>query len=150
MAMAKAKHGDTVRVHYTGTLADGTNFDSSRERGPLEFEIGSGMVIPGFEQAVEGMSPGETRTETFGPEQAYGPHEEEMTMRVERSRIPAGLDLQLGQQFQVKGPDGETSQVTITELTETAVTLDANHPLAGKELSFEIELVEIVTVGKVS
>lgn len=148
--MAKAKHGDTVKVHYTGTLEDGTTFDSSRERGPLEFEIGSGMVIPGFEQAVEGMTPGETRTETFGPEQAYGPHEEEMTMKVERSRVPAGLELQPGQRLQVKSPDGETSAVTITEVTATSVTLDANHPLAGKELSFEIELVEIVTAGKTS
>lgn len=148
--MAKAKHGDTVKVHYTGTLEDGTTFDSSRERGPLEFEIGSGMVIPGFEQAVEGMSPGETRTETFGPEQAYGPHEEGMTMKVERSRIPAGLELQAGQRLQVKSPAGETSAVTITEVTPTSVTLDANHPLAGKDLSFEIELVEIVTAGKTS
>jgi len=148
--MAKAKHGDTVKVHYTGMLEDGTTFDSSRERGPIEFEIGSGMVIPGFEQAVEGMSPGETRTETFGPEQAYGPHEEEMTMKVERSRVPAGLELQAGQRLQVKSPDGETSAVTITEVTATSVTLDANHPLAGKDLSFEIELVEIVTAGKTS
>jgi peptidylprolyl isomerase len=148
--MAKAKHGDTVRVHYTGTLKDGTTFDSSRQRDALEFEIGAGVVIPGFEQAVEGMAPGETRTETLSPEQAYGPHEQEMTMKVERSRIPAGLELQVGQQFQVKGPDGTASEVTITELTETSVTLDANHPLAGKDLSFEIELVEIVTAGKVS
>jgi len=148
--MAKAKHGDTVKVHYTGTLEDGTTFDSSRQRDPLEFEIGSGMVIPGFEQAVEGMSPGETRTETLSAEQAYGPYQDEMRTKVGRHRIPAGLELQAGQRLQVKGPDGETSAVTITEVTATSVTLDANHPLAGKDLSFEIELVEIVTAGKTS
>lgn len=142
--MAKAKQGDTVKVHYTGTLADGTTFDSSRQREPLEFEIGSGTVIPGFEQVVEGMSPGETRTETLSAEQAYGPYHDDMRTKVARHRIPAGLGLQVGQRLQVKGPDGETSTVTITEVTATSVTLDANHPLAGKDLSFEIELLEIV------
>ena len=145
--MAKAKNGDTVKVHYTGTLEDGTTFDSSKERDPLVFEIGAGNVIPGFEQVVEGMSPGETCTETIPPDQAYGERRDEMTIVVERKRIPDGLELKVGQMIQVKGPDGDTTPVSVIEITESKVTLDANHPLAGKDLSFEIELLEIVKAG---
>lgn len=142
--MAKAKSGDTVKVHYTGRLEDGTEFDSSKDGDPLTFEIGAGRVIRGFEQAVTGMTPGETRTEMIPAEQAYGPRREEMALVMQRSRIPKGLELKIGQVLQVRGPEGEHTRVTVTALSESTVTLDANHPLAGKSLSFEIELVEIV------
>jgi peptidylprolyl isomerase len=142
--MAKAKSGDTVKVHYTGRLEDGTEFDSSKDGDPLTFEIGAGRVIRGFEQAVTGMTPGETRTEMIPAERAYGPRREEMALVMQRSRIPKGLELKIGQVLQVRGPEGEHTRVTVTAMSESTVTLDANHPLAGKSLSFEIELVEIV------
>ncbi len=142
--MAKAKSGDTVKVHYTGRLQDGTEFDSSKKSDPLTFKIGAGRVIAGFEQAVTGMVPGETRTETIPAEQAYGPRREEMALVMERRRIPKGLELKIGQMLQVRGPEGENTRVTVTAISDSTVTLDANHPLAGKDLSFEIELVEIV------
>jgi peptidylprolyl isomerase len=142
--MAKAKSGDTVKVYYTGKLEDGTLFDSSSEGNPLVFEIGAGRVIAGFEQAVTGMAPGETRTEMIPAEQAYGPRREEMALVMARSRIPKGLELKIGQVLQVRGPEGEHTRVTVTAVSDSTVTLDANHPLAGKNLSFEIELLEIV------
>jgi peptidylprolyl isomerase len=142
--MVKAKSGDTVKVYYRGKLEDGTLFDSSSEGKPLVFEIGAGRVIAGFEQAVTGMAAGETRTELIPAEQAYGPRREEMALVMEKSRLPKGLDLKIGQVLQVRGPEGEHTRVTITAVSDKTVTLDANHPLAGKNLSFEIELLEIV------
>lgn len=141
--MADAKSGDTVKVHYTGKLEDGTVFDSSSDRGPLEFTIGSGNVIPGFESAVIGMNPGETKMETIPCEQAYGPRHEEMVQTIERSAIPADIAVQEGQRLQVSQPGGEPLVVTVTNVTDDSVTLDGNHMLAGKDLLFEIELVEI-------
>ncbi len=142
--MAKAKSGDTVKVYYTGKLEDGTLFDSSSDGNPLVFEIGAGRVIAGFEQAVTGMTPGETRTEMIPAEQAYGPRREEIALVVERRRIPGGLELKVGQVLQVRGPEGEHTRVTVTAMSDSGVTLDANHPLAGKSLVFEIKLLEIV------
>jgi peptidylprolyl isomerase len=141
--MTQAKQGDTVKVHYTGKLDDGTVFDSSVERGPLEFTLGAGNVIAGFEQAVTGMSQGESKTVTIPSEEAYGPHRPEMEVQVGREQFPPDLKPQVGQQLQVKQGDGEVLIVLVTELTGDKVTLDANHPLAGKDLTFEIELLEV-------
>lgn len=141
--MGQAKQGDNVKVHYTGKLEDGTVFDSSVEREPLAFKIGAGQIIPGFEKAVEGMEPGEKTTTTIPAEEAYGPHKEEALVTVERSQLPPDLEPEVGQQLQVQKPDGQSVPVRVTEVGEAQVTLDANHPLAGRDLSFEIELVTV-------
>lgn len=141
--MTQAKSGDTVKVHYTGKLEDGTVFDTSVEDEPLEFTVGSGMVIPGFEQAVVGMAPGETKVEKITADEAYGPYQQEMVMQVEREAMPADFEPEVGQQLEIQRPGGEVIQVVITDVNEGAVTLDANHPLAGMDLIFEIELLEI-------
>lgn len=142
--MAQAKEGDTVQVHYTGKLEDGTVFDSSEERTPLEFTIGSGQIIPGFERAVVGMEPGETKTTTIQPEEVYGPHREEMTITVDRGQFPEEIKPEPGQQLQIQQPDGRAAFVVISDVSESTVTLDANHPLAGQPLTFDIKLVDIV------
>ena len=142
--MSKAKDGDTVKVHYTGKFEDGEVFDTSLEREPLEFTIGKGQVIPGFEKAVEGMSLGDTKTTDITPEKAYGPRHEEMVTTVERNRFPADMDPKVGQRLQLRQADGKTIRVTVTDVSGSKVTLDANHPLAGKNLTFDIKLVEIV------
>jgi peptidylprolyl isomerase len=142
--MAQAQVGDMVRVHYTGRLADGTIFDSSMEREPLEFTLGGGELIPGFEQAVLGMTAGESRTATILADQAYGPHRAERVIDVERHHLPPDLQPELGQRLQMSRPDGTTINVVVTMLTETQVTLDANHPLAGQDLIFDLILVEIL------
>ena len=139
-----AKHGDTVKVHYTGKLDDGTVFDSSTDRDPLEFTIGEGLVIPGFERAVIGMTPGDSRTELIPNEQAYGPHLEDMVVVVDRQQMPAEIEPSIGQQLEVQQPSGQVIPVVITDLSDEAVTLDANHPLAGEDLTFDIQLVEII------
>ncbi len=142
--MAQATSGDTVRIHYTGTLSDGTVFDSSEGREPLEFTLGVGQVIPGFDRAVAGMAPGETQTVEIPAEEAYGPSREEMMLSVSPDQFPEGMDPELGQQLQLSQPDGQAVVVRVTEIEDDAVTLDANHPLAGKDLTFEITLDEIV------
>jgi peptidylprolyl isomerase len=141
--MAQAKKGDPVKVHYVGKLEDGTEFDSSVEAEPLEFTIGAKDVIPGFEEAVVGMTPGETKTVTVSPDQAYGPRQQEMVAVLELKDMPADLGLAVGNQLEVSQEGGDSFQVVVTELTETTVTLDANHPLAGKALVFNINLLEI-------
>lgn len=141
--MAQAKEGDLVKVHYTGKLEDGTEFDSSTEGEPLEFTIGKGEVIPGFEVAVSGMSPGESKAVNVPPEQAYGQHKEEMVAVLERKDIPADIELAVGNQLEVSQENGDSFLVLVTDLSETTVTLDANHPLAGKSLVFEINLLEV-------
>ena len=141
--MAQAKNGDTVRVHYTGTLEDGTVFDSSSGRDPLEFTLGTGGVIPGFENAVVGMNPGDKISTTIPAQDAYGPRMEEMVLVVPKDQLPEGFDPQVGQQLGLQHPSGEMIPVTITNVTDDQVTLDANHPLAGQDLTFAIELVEI-------
>lgn len=142
--MAQAKAGDKVRVHYSGSLEDGTIFDSSLEKEPLEFTLGREMVIPGFENAVVEMNEGDTKTVTIPPEDAYGHRREELVVDIEKSRIPPSIDPQLGMVLQVSSHDGTIAVVTVTDITEDTVTLDGNHPLAGEELIFEIKLLEIV------
>ncbi len=142
-SMTQAKTGDSVSIHYTGKLQDGTVFDSSRDRDPLQFAIGNGEVIPGFEAAVVGMTPGDAKTEVIPAESAYGPRQPEMVMVVERQQIPADIPLDVGLQLQLQGPAGQTVPVMVTDLSEAEVTLDANHPLAGETLIFDIELVAI-------
>lgn len=142
--MAQAKHGDTVRVHYTGTFDDGTIFDSSAEREPLQFTIGSGQVIPGFDNAVLNMTLGEKKKVNIPADQAYGPRAEELVAEIGRDRLPADLEVEIGQQLQVGLADGGQTVVLIVDLNDETVTLDANHPMAGMDLNFELELIEIV------
>jgi peptidylprolyl isomerase len=142
--MVQAKPGDTVKIHYTGKLDDGTVFDSSVNREPLEFTIDGGQVIPGFEKAVMGMSPGDSKTEKIPMDQAYGPYRQEMVIEVSREQLPPDLQPEVGLQLQVQQPNGQAVPVFVTEVTDATVTLDANHPLAGEDLTFDIQLVEIV------
>ncbi len=135
--------GDTVRVHYTGTLQDGTEFDSSHERGPLEFTVGEGQVIPGFEKIVRGLEPGDTQTQTLEPEDAYGPRDERKVIDVPREELPEDLDPEVGMQLEIEQPDGNRARVSVSEIEEDHVSLDANHPLAGRELTFEVEVVDV-------
>ena len=141
--MTTAKTGDTVRIHYTGTLADGAVFDSSQGRDPLEFTVGSGQIIPGLDAAIPGMSEGETKKVEVPSDQAYGPVQDQARQAVPRDQIPAEIPLDIGTQLQMQGPQGQVMPVTVAEVTEDEVTLDANHPLAGKDLTFDIEMVEI-------
>lgn len=141
--MAQAKQGDTVRVHYTGKLEDGTVFDSSLKRDPLQFEIGKGRLISGFEQAVVGMSPGESRTAKVAVDKAYGPRREEMVLKVDRSKFPEDKEPQVGQQYEMPQEGGQKAIVMVTDVSGENVTLDGNHPLAGKNLVFDIRLLEI-------
>lgn len=142
--MAQAKQGDTVKVHYTGKFEDGTVFDTSMNREPLEFTIGEGQLIPGFEKAVVGMEPGQSLTTEVPAEEAYGPYDEEMLLVVGKDQFPTDVDPQVDQQLQVRQADGRTFVVRVTDVSDSEVTLDANHPLAGEDLTFEIELLEIV------
>jgi FKBP-type peptidyl-prolyl cis-trans isomerase 2 len=143
-SMAQAKKGDTVRIHYTGKLEDGTVFDTSDGREPLELTLGEGQVIPGFEEAVLGMNASDSKTTTIPSAEAYGPHRNEMVVEVDRGQFPPDITPEVGQQLQMQRPDGQKMVVAVTEVSESSVTLDANHPLAGKDLTFDIELVEIV------
>lgn len=142
--MAAAKTGDAVRIHYRGSLADGTEFDNSEGRDPIAFTIGDGSIIPGFESAVVGMSEGETKRFIVGADEAYGPHHEDLIYTIDREAVPPDMELEQGMRLQVSGPDERPVAVTVTEVCDECVTLDANHPLAGRDLHFEIQLVEIV------
>ena len=162
--MAQAKNGDKVRVHYTGTLDDGSIFDSSEETeagggdacgdhdcgcggnagGPMEFVIGQGNLIPKFEAAVIGLEPGQSVTVKIPADEAYGQRAEEMVAVIERSEIPADMKPQVGDHLEVIMQDNTPMPVMVTEVTDTSITLDANHPLAGLDLTFDIRLVEIV------
>ena len=139
--MAEARQGDTVKVHYTGKLADGTVFDTSQGREPLQFTIGEHQVIAGFEEAVVGMSEGQEKTAEIPTDQAYGQRDERLVTAVGRDRMPP--DVSLNDRLQVRRPDGKAFVVVVTGLSEQNATLDANHPLAGKDLTFDIELVGI-------
>ncbi len=143
MNKEKAKNGDTVKVHYHGTLEDETVFDSSKGRDPLEFQIGSGQVIPGFENGIIGMEIGDTKTIIIPAEEAYGPRREELVVSVPKENFPENITPNMGQQLQIRQPDNNLINVIVTEINEESVTLDANHPLAGKTLIFEAELVAI-------
>lgn len=142
--MRTASNGDTVRVHYTGTLQDGTVFDSSREREPLEFTLGEGQLIPGFEAAVLGMTPGQQKTVEILADDAYGPYHEEMVQQIERAHIPEDVELVIGRQLLVQRSGGQPLVLTVIDLDDELVTVDANHPLAGQDLQFQIELIEVV------
>jgi peptidylprolyl isomerase len=142
--VAKAKVGDTVKVDYKLTLEDGTVYDESTDGEPLEFTIGENTMITGFEDAVKGMKVGETKTVTLTPEQAYGQPSSAWIQEVDRSQLPANMDPQVGQYIQGQSSDGTVRNFLITAVTDTTVTVDGNNPLAGKTLTFEITLVEIV------
>lgn len=141
--MAQAKTGDKVKVHYVGSLEDGTVFDSSREGEPMEFTVGERMLIPGFEDAVIGMGIGNSKTVSIHQEDAYGSYIEELVTVVERSQIPSSLEPKVGMMLQANSDDGMVVPFTVKEVTEDSVILDGNHPLAGKGLTFKIELLEI-------
>ena len=141
--MALAKAGDTVQVHYTGKLDDGTVFDSSMGGEPIEFVLGEHHVIPGFEDGVTGMEVGETKTILIPSDQAYGPHMDEMVLTIPRDQVPPHITLGLGEMLELRQPSGEALTVRITELSDASVTLDGNHPLAGENLTFDLQLAAI-------
>ncbi len=141
--MSEAKSGDFVHIHYTGKLDDGTVFDSSRGRDPLVFQLGKGQVVAGFEKAVLGMVVGETKSETIPADQAYGPRLKQLTFTVPRENLPQGYDPQVGETMRMETRDGRQMDVLVTGSDEGFVKMDANHPLAGKDLTFEIEMVGI-------
>jgi peptidylprolyl isomerase len=137
------ENGQKVKIHYTGTLDNGEQFDSSAGRDPLEFEMGAGMVIPGFEAGVKDMTVGDKKSIQISAADAYGERREDMVMEFERSRLPEDLKPEVGMQLQMQGPQGQPVPVKVTEVAEAAITIDANHPLAGQNLNFELELIEV-------
>ncbi len=141
--MTEAKSGDFVHIHYTGKLEDGSVFDTSEGRDPLTFELGKGMVIPGFEKAVTGMTEGETKTADVSSAEAYGERLDQLLFTVPRENLPEGYDPQVGEMMRMETRDGRQMDVVITDADEDQVQMDANHPLAGKDLTFDIELVKI-------
>lgn len=141
--MTQAKTGDTVHFHYTGTLSDGSVFDSSEGREPLAFTLGSGQIIPGLDAALDGMTVGEAKTVTIPADQAYGPRDPQARQAVPRDQIPADIPLEPGTMLQMQTPDGQAIPVTVAEADDQQVVLDANHPLAGQELTFAVEIVAI-------
>ncbi|MEM8656037.1 MAG: peptidylprolyl isomerase [Pseudomonadota bacterium] len=143
--MTAIKDGDTVRIHYTGTLLDGTVFDSSEGRDPLEFVVGSGQIIPGLDTALPGMTEGETKKVNIPCDQAYGPINPALRQAVPRDAIPDDIPLEVGLQLQMQTPQGQPMPVTVAELGDTEIMLDANHPLAGQDLVFDFEVVSITS-----
>ncbi len=141
--MTQVKTGDTVRIHYTGTLADGSQFDSSAGRDPLEFQVGSGQIIPGLDKALPGMEVGEKKSVEVPAEEAYGEANPAARQSVPRAGIPAEIPLEVGLQLQVQAPDGQVIPAVVADMDEESVALDMNHPLAGKDLTFAIEIVSI-------
>ena len=148
--MSQVKYGDTVKVHYTGTLDDGTVFDTSIGGDPVKFTIGEGTVIPGFEEAVLGMGPGESKVATIASGRAYGPYRDEMIVDIDRTLLPTDLEPEVGQHLQIFQESDQSAIVTVLDVSDSAVTIDANHPLAGHDLTFEIKLVEIQSEVAVS
>lgn len=142
--MAEARQGDTVLVHYTGTLDDGSEFDSSRDQEPLKFKLGSGQVIPGFEAAVEGLAPGADVKVRLQAAEAYGDRSEELVMTVGRSDLPSSFEPEIGDEIEMSHSSGHTFPGMIVDVDDAAVRIDANHPLAGQALTFTIELIEIL------
>lgn len=141
--MAKVKKGDSVKVHYTGKLKDGTVFDKSDERNPLEFTVGAGRLIKGFEAAVVGMEPGESKTVQIPADKAYGPHHDDRVIKIDREDVPKDINIKVDQYLKIKQQDGTTFAAKVTEISDKSLTLDVNHPLAGKDLMFDIRLAEI-------
>lgn len=146
--MAVAKNGDSVKIHYTGKLDDGTVFDSSAGREPLEFTIGEGQVIPGFEQMVIGMAQGESKTSTIAKDEAYGERRDDMVFKVERTQLPPDLNPEVGQELYMQQQGGYALPVLVVDTDESSVTIDANHPLAGQDLTFDVQLVSIDSPSK--
>ena len=145
----QAQRGDEVVIHYVGKLEDGRVFDSSKEKGePLNFTLGKKQVIPGLEEAIHGMAPGESKSTTIAPDQAYGDHQEERVVEIDRSEIPDEMDPEVGQPLHLRLPDGQSIPATVTALSEDTITADANHPLDGHTLKFDIELIEISGNGE--
>ena len=142
--MAQVEDGDTVMVHYTGKLDDGTVFDTTTNRDPLQFMIGEGQIIPRFEQAMIGMETGEAKIIEISADEAYGPHHEELVLTVGREVFSEDTQPEVGQQFEVRRPDSQSVVAMVIDVTESNATLDANHPLAGKDLIFDVQLMEIV------
>lgn len=138
------KKGDKIKVHYHGKLSNGETFDSSEGREPLEFEVGSGMVIPGFDDGVTGMTVGEKKTISIPFAEAYGPQNPDMLVEMPKDRFPLEMEIEVGMPLVMSDQNGQQFQVTVTEVKEESIMLDANHPLAGKDLTFDLELVEIV------
>jgi peptidylprolyl isomerase len=143
----KAKEGDVVKVHYTGKLKDESIFDSSQNSEPLEVTLGTGQVIPGFEKAVVGMGVGDSKTVKIAAEDAYGSYRDELVVEIDKERIPEDLTVEVGQQLVLRQAEGPPIRVKVADMTEQSVTLDANHPLAGQDLTFEVQLIEIVSSG---
>ncbi|GAA5220628.1 FKBP-type peptidyl-prolyl cis-trans isomerase [Membranihabitans marinus] len=141
--MSIAKKGDTVKVHYTGKLKDGSIFDSSREREPLEFQLGAGMMIAGFDVAVDGMAIGESKVAEIPAAEAYGEANEEMIITIPKDQLPGEIKPEVGQQLSMQHPSGQSIPVVVTQVEAESIVIDANHPLAGKDLIFDIELVSI-------
>jgi len=141
--MSQAEKGNTVKVHYTGTLTDETIFDSSRQREPIEFEVGAGQMIAGFDSAVQGMKVGDTKKVEIPSAEAYGPVNEEAMIKVAKDQLPEGMKPEVGMQLEATQQDGRTQVLLVADVMENEVVLDANHPLAGKDLIFDIEMVEI-------
>jgi peptidylprolyl isomerase len=139
----KAKTGDTVKVHYTGSLSDGRIFDTSTDREPLEFKVGAHQVVPGFEEAVLGMSLGESKTARIPADQAYGHRDDRLVIRVRKSQLPPNMAVKLNDRLQMRSGNGQIMNVTVAEITDDGVVLDGNHFLAGQDLTFDIELVGI-------
>ncbi|MBI5025265.1 MAG: peptidylprolyl isomerase [Nitrospirae bacterium] len=142
--MTQAKHGDTVKIHYTGKLEDGTVFDTSIGREPLQFKIGENQVIQGFEKGIIGMNPNESKTITIPSDEAYGPYRKEMVLDIPVNQFPPSIQPEIGQQLELRQPNGQAIIVAVIQASESHVTLDANHPLAGKNLIFDIQLIEII------
>lgn len=142
--MTEAKQNDTVQVHYTGTLDDGSVFDSSREREPLEFTLGVGQVIPGFDNAIRGMSVGDSKTVRIPADQAYGEYRDDLVLEVTLDQFPAEVTPQVGQEFELRTQTGQAIPAMVAQVSDTHAKLDANHPLAGRALTFDLELVAIV------
>ncbi len=138
----KVKKGDTVKIHYTGKFKDGETFDSSLSREPLEFELGKGMIIPGLEDAVEGMEVGEKKNVSITADQAYGQRDENLIVDVPKDKLPEGLEPEKGMPLRVKSQEGRDMQVVVAEVGDDSIKIDANSPLAGKDLEFELEIVE--------
>jgi peptidylprolyl isomerase len=141
--MATATHGDTVQVHYTGRLDDGTVFDTSEGRDPLSFTVGAGQVIPGFDDAVTGMAAGDSKTVRIGPDDGYGDRRDDLVLEVPKEQLPDGLDPVPGMELALRGEDGRALPVRVADVGDAAILLDANHPLAGETLTFDLTVVAV-------
>lgn len=141
--MSQAKSGDSVKIHYAGSLDDGSLFDSSEGRDPMEFTLGTGQVIPGFDNAVTGMGVGEKKTVRIPADEAYGERDDNLVHEVPKNALPDDLEVEAGMPLQATGPDGQEISLTVVDVSEDSIQVDANHPLAGQALTFDIELVEL-------